>query len=510
MTTILTAISKIIKTVVFFSIGLVIERKNEPDNSNTKRMRESGIGPVIALLLLTVLWYFGWGIWLVLMCIRFSQPKSNAQQGKTQNDPKGEFARLYSDIKRGVVFGRDKEVNKYVVRKEYDEGHIMIVGAPGSGKTACIAIPTLRAWSERIFAIDIKCELYNETSSYRSKFKVMNPVDKNSYGYDPYWVFEAGKNKVQKARAIALALIPIPQAVKEPFWLKSAQNILTGAILHCRFDLNYSFVETMQYLTTTSPKEIIDNISKSDTKEAISFVMSSTSLSDVTLSGIMGELHTYIVDIATDEDLITFFNQTQIILPTNLEDCFDIYLNLPEDKLEQWNNCITLIINQFLTYFEQRADRNSKPILFLLDEFPRLGKMPSITNGLATLRSKGITICLILQDLGQLNDIYGKDTSRVISGNCAYKAVFSLSDAETQEYFSKLFGTEIVERKTTGTSHQPFSGIPTGNNIGSTEQREQIIQPHTFGNFMDIALYTPYGNRIISKMPYYEACNAPK
>ena len=51
----------------------------------------------------------------------------------------------------GFVFG--KYNNDYVLKPETEDGHIMIVGGVGSGKSTCIAIPTLRSWRASIFAI---------------------------------------------------------------------------------------------------------------------------------------------------------------------------------------------------------------------------------------------------------------------------------------------------------------------------------------------------------------------
>ena len=74
---------------------------------------------------------------------------------------------------------------------------------------------------------------------------------------------------------------------------------------------------------------------------------------------------------------------------------------------------------QMITTFEQRPRRtyNEKelpPILVLLDEFARLGKIPEIIDGLMTLRSAGVTFVLFVQSIASLDVIYGRDTARVI------------------------------------------------------------------------------------------------
>ena len=48
---------------------------------------------------------------------------------------------------------------------------------------------------------------------------------------------------------------------------------------------------------------------------------------------------------------------------------------------------------------------------------------------------------ILTQSLAQLDLIYGRESRQVIADNCSYKAILKATDADTQEYFSKLVGT---------------------------------------------------------------------
>ena len=127
--------------------------------------------------------------------------------------------------------------------------------------------------------------------------------------------------------------------------------------------------------------------------------------------------------------LVSALMKQKNIAPEDLENGRDIYLKIPEGNLETWENLLTLMVSQFLRFFEQRGT-NKKPILFMLDEFPRLGAISSIKNALTTLRSRNISICLAIQNLSQLDDVYSRSVRNIIIGNCSYKSILSAEDLE--------------------------------------------------------------------------------
>ena len=132
-------------------------------------------------------------------------------------------------LESGVVLG--KMNRNYLVMEEKSEGHIMVVGGQGSGKSSSIAIPTLLNYNSSIFAIDIKGELSESSKSYRWNMKVFDPLSEETPHYNPYAVFKKG-DKVQGAREIVNSIIPIGANEKDPYWKQSAQNLLTASILH--------------------------------------------------------------------------------------------------------------------------------------------------------------------------------------------------------------------------------------------------------------------------------------
>ena len=401
---------------------------------------------------------------------------------------------------RGFVFGRGTD-GYFAIKPETQDGHIMVVGGVGTGKSTCIVMPTLRVWQARVFAIDIKGELSNYAKKYRFNIKVFSPQDRNAYGYDPYAFLKGCNNIAQEMRAIVQCLIPLTPEIKDPFWIESAQDFLTGAMLYY-YDLGHSFVDTLMQIQLSGAENLIEAIFNSDNNKARLYISSFVNMAEKTLSSVFATVSRAITPLVTDDDVVSALSRSNTIEPVDLEYGYDVFLNVPEHLLRQWKNLLGLMVNQFLMFFERRNESHDMPpILFLLDEFPRLGKIPFIMDGLATLRSKKVSICLILQSLAQLDVIYGKDERRIISDTCAYKAILSATDPDTQDYFSKLVGT-YEKRKQTTTS--AFIN-PMGNSKSITTEEKPIIKPADFATLRDVVLLHPFekGFTRVEKVPWW-------
>jgi type IV secretory pathway TraG/TraD family ATPase VirD4 len=139
-----------------------------------------------------------------------------------------------------------------------------------------------------------------------------------------------------------------------------------------------------------------------------------------------------------------------------------------------------------------------------------LGKIEGITNALMTSRDKKVTICAIIQSLGNLDVIYGDKTTQVICDNCDYTAVLRVHDVKTQEYFSKRVGTYDKYRFTDTETVSPVLKTKMSIARAETTNNEPIIRPHEFATLRDIILLTQHeaylghsGFYRINKAPYY-------
>lgn len=124
------------------------------------------------------------------------------------------------------------------------------------------------------------------------------------------------------------------------------------------------------------------------------------------------------------------------------------------------------------------ADRR---IWLIVDEAPRAGKIPSITDALTTARSKGLRVVLGIQSLAQIREVYTRETATTWAGQTASKIICQTTAPEDQKWCSDLLGEREVERYQHQVSQQ-FRGDGGGQHSSSYQRvREPVLLPASFG-----------------------------
>lgn len=143
-----------------------------------------------------------------------------------------------------------------------------------------------------------------------------------------------------------------------------------------------------------------------------------------------------------------------------------VYLVLPSDRLDTFGRWLRLMIQQAITVNARNIARKpAKPILFLLDEMPALGRLAMVEQAYGLMAGFGMQLWGIVQDLSQLERIYEKGWETFIS-NAGVLQYFGSRDQKTAEYFSKLCGVTTIEKTSISRSIAEAVGFGSG---GRTE-----------------------------------------
>lgn len=183
---------------------------------------------------------------------------------------------------------------------------------------------------------------------------------------------------------------------------------------------------------------------------------------------------------------------------------FDVIIEVPGNKLKQHSPLIRLLITQLVKTLSLRKEKTYSAYdlpstLLMLDEFPQLGNMPAVVDGLATLRSKGVTIALCAQSPALLETIYGESTMRTIFDTCRYKVILNATDPKSQDYLSRMIGTTDVCTPSLSKSVQtsiPLRGVPSFSNsrtATAARKTRPLIFPEHLANLQKPIVLSPYG-----------------
>ena len=109
---------------------------------------------------------------------------------------------------------------------------------------------------------------------------------------------------------------------------------------------------------------------------------------------------------------------------------------------------LALFVQQTLDTLMLGLTERSIPVYFLLDEFRQLKKMNEITTKLPYVAGYNVKMAFVIQDLKNLDEIYGETSRHSLMGNCGYQLVLGANDQVTAENVSKSLGKHTVRYKT--------------------------------------------------------------
>ena len=418
----------------------------------------------------------------------------------------------------GIIYGREKD--KYFLQTEDAPGSVAVFGTPGSGKSQGIFIPTLLSYGSKsldkslteqpsVFVVDVKGELLQ--SSYNYRRNVLNRKIKYlSFGesilpdvapckYDPFGIMDFVENDIQGVTEIANALIPMAKNESNPYFTNQARTLLAGLLYSMyKYPEKISFAECLQMICSAPIGQLIETFCIGKGSESnpdcpkgwmllSSFYKQAIQEDEAeSFANVRDTMLGPIRLIATNDNIIGAFNTNtgDVIRPQDLLDG-DVYICIKEQYLDaDQPNILNLIVNQFLSYFSRFENNTSKRILFMLDEFPRLGELKKVTEGVNLFRSRGIRFLIAAQSIDQIKEKYGQEHFGVLMDGIGTTLVLRAVGTSAR-YFSERIGKydKMVTSTNSGVSQQTMQ-FGSGASAGSSEseQERDVFRPSFFEN----------------------------
>lgn len=343
---------------------------------------------------------------------------------------------------KGVLFG--KKFGLLAYSPEQDEGHILVLGPSGTGKTSALLIPTLRSWQGTALVVDISGDISANVNTPNKI--VFDPTAENCIPYDVFAsINEVTDDTERQERLEQLAYLLLPDKANDSeasiFFTKNGRKMITAALI-CYYGMDWGFVEICEFFLGHDWRSLLNDIAKQQNPIANMFISSFAGASEQNTAGCKQAADDALKLFATNDKIKNALRKVpsyeKAISPATLETS-SVYIYIPDEKLKIYGDLLRIITAQSMEYFSSRPMENKQTILFCLDEFASFGKL-QIVESLRKLRKRRIRILVLTQSLADLDMIYGKDERKAMLGNFKFTVLLGCKDTETQEYFSKMIG----------------------------------------------------------------------
>ncbi len=368
--------------------------------------------------------------------------------------------------------------------------HLLTIAPTRSGKGTSAIIPNLLSYTGSALVIDPKGENARITSLRRGdgnasipglkqKVHVVDPwgiTDLPPSRFNPLdWIAADEANSSENAMILADSIVTPREGNGDPFWDDEAKALLMGVILYVAFDPAEAERRTLGRVRdviisdTDQLAEILGCMAVSHNPIVQSTAARTISKEDKLRQGVLASLqsHTHFLDSPAVRKSLSYSDfQFEDLKASKMT----VYLFLPADRLATFSRWLRLLVQQAITVNARNVETiPEKPILFLLDELPALGRLTMVAQAYSLMAGFGMQLWGIVQDVSQLERIYGKGWQSFVANSGVLQS-FGSRDRATAEYFSSLCGVTTMEKLSfSNTIARVFSSTTGGaNGAGSS------------------------------------------
>lgn len=354
--------------------------------------------------------------------------------------------------------------------------HALIVAATGRGKTSGFVIPSLLTYKGSTVTLDVKGEIFDYTSRHRAatgdevyRFAPADWDEAPSHRYNPLLRISRMNNPDRQQMELQLIATLFLQSEND-----KVQGLLEGGIelfvaagllafergkptLGEIYRISASggnkqleYMERRNEVTNPAAKLIFERLASTNNDTLTSYV------SLLMTSGLKLWANGKI-DRATEVSDFDFRDIRKRPM--------SVYFQVSINMVKPLAPLIRLFFSDLISSLQDKEpDREEPwPVMIFLDEFQQLGKMPVVTDSIATLRSFNAHLAIVVQSIPSIDEIYGENTRLALEGNAGIKLYFTPSEKNTVKELSDAVGktTRNVVTQSRSIVRNPFAGRST-------------------------------------------------
>ena len=350
--------------------------------------------------------------------------------------------------------------------------NVLVVGGSGAGKSRTYAIPNIMQCNCSMVITDPKAELLRKTGGVLERngyevrvFDLINP--ETSWCYNPFAYVRDDKDVLKLINNLIRNTTPKGAQSSDPFWEKSETALLQALMLYLLHEAppeEQNFPRIMEMLGSAQVKE-----DDEDYQSPLDILFERLEMRDPESIAVKQyAIYKQAAGKTAKSILISVgvrlaaFNLKQIANLTCTDE-LDLY-SIGEKKVALFccipdadtsmNYLVGMIYSNLFQTLYYVADRKYGgrlpiPVHCIMDEWPNVALPDDFDKILATMRSRGISCSIIIQNIAQMKALF-KDSYESLIGNCDEFLYLGGNEKEGHKYVSELLGKETLDTNTYG------------------------------------------------------------
>lgn len=369
--------------------------------------------------------------------------------------------------------------------------NVLVCGGSGAGKTRFYCKPNIMQTNTSFVILDPKGEIVRDTGYLLEQkgyeVKVLDLINmEKSHCYNPF-VYLKSDNDVQKlVTNLFKATTPKGSSSNDPFWDTAASMLLLALVFYLKYEApedEQNFPMVMELLragevhedddTYISPLDVLFNRLESKNPEhiAVKYYRDYHSGSAKTLKSIQITLAARLEKFNL-ESLASLTTTDELDLPSLGEKKTALFALIPDNDTS-FNFLVSILYTQLFQQLFLIADHKyggSLPVHvhFVMDEFANVSLPDDFDKILSVMRSREVSVSIILQNLAQLKALFEKQWESIV-GNCDEFLYLGGNEQSTHKYVSELLGKETIDTNTYGKSSGRSGNYSTNYQISGRE-----------------------------------------
>ncbi len=386
---------------------------------------------------------------------------------------------------RRTVWGQKKgsfSIGGVAVPDAFEPEHILICGAPGTGKTNLITtmLEGIRKKGKRAI-------VYDTAGSFVEKFYrhghdvLLNPLDERTDIWSP-WV-----DVPRDYHYDQIAESTIPDKHGDPFWSKSARGTLVAVLRKLARQQHTLISVLLERVIRSSVGELAAFVKGTDAAAFISAEGERTS------AGIQAELASVMRSFSYLDDTTDGFSIRNWV--ENEEDDSWLFITVKADQLPSLRPLITVWLDIAISAIMSLAPDRARRLYCVIDELPTLQKLPSLSDFLARARKYGGCGILGFQSYPQLEATYGIQDAAAITGYCSTWVALRANDTATAKHVSENLGQVEQVEANEGMSYG-VNDMRDGVNLSRMQVTRPLVMHTEVTNLPNLTGYLRFGRNL--------------